>query len=56
MTSKYKKEPITDHERTKIVKMIENGLSWEDAEKTRFALRRKKRVEKVEERKKDAIH
>lgn len=47
---------FTEHEKTKIEKMVANGATKEGAEKTRLALRRKKRVEQVFERERDAIH
>jgi hypothetical protein len=47
---------FTEHEKAKIEKMVVNGTTKEGAEKTRLALRRKKRVEQVFERERDAIH
>lgn len=47
---------FTAHEKAKIAKMVANGVSKEGAEKTRLALRKKKRVEQVFERERDAIH
>jgi hypothetical protein len=47
---------FTEHEKNKIKKMVDNGTTKEGAEKTRLALRHKKRVEQVIERKRDAIH
>lgn len=49
MKKKYTREPFNGHEQTKINKMIENGTALEGAIKTRYALRRKKRVEQVTE-------
>lgn len=47
---------FTEHEKKKVEKMVANGATKEGAEKTRLALRHKKRVEQVSERKRDAIH
>lgn len=56
MNEKYTKQPFTEHEQSKIDKMIANGISKESAEKSRLALRRKKNVEQITERERDAIH
>lgn len=47
---------FSEHEKKKIEKMVINGATKEGAEKTRVALRRKKKVEQVSERERDAVH
>ncbi len=49
MNQKYTKEPFTEYEQGKIDKMIVNGTSLEGAIKTRYAERKRKRLEKIEE-------
>jgi hypothetical protein len=46
--SKYTAQPLSEKEQAKVEKMRANGTSWEGAMKTRFALRRKRRVLVVE--------
>jgi len=48
MNQKYLKEPFTEYEQDKIDKMVANGASLEGAIKTRYAERKKKRLEKIE--------
>jgi hypothetical protein len=43
----YKEMPFTAWEEDKIAKMVANGTSLEGAIKTRYALRKKKRVLQV---------
>ena len=47
---KYEVELLTEPELKKVEKMTANGTSYTGAVKTRWALRRKRRVLKVEER------
>lgn len=48
MNIKYTKELFTEYEQGKIDKMIANGASKEGAIKTRYAERKRKRLEKIE--------
>jgi hypothetical protein len=43
----YKEMPFTEWENLKIEKMLDNGGTLEGAIKTRYALRKKKRVPQV---------
>jgi hypothetical protein len=47
----YKEEPFTKWEKKVIKTMVENGATKQGAEASRFALRKKKRVSQVTEKK-----